>query len=252
MNADSISTATSTNKFTTQSDINKLSGIESGAEANNISDANATALTNNGDTSIHYHSSDRIRSNHTGTQPASTISDFNTAVAGTPSVTANTAKVSFPEAPNDGSYYARKSLGWSPVLYTESTIFLENPTAPNVIGGDNSTKVANTSFVKNNPATAKAWVSFNGIGTVLIRSSYNVSSITDNGVGNYTINFATAMADQNYVVAPFCRDVNDIGGVSYAGQNASYAQNVNFVQLNSSYAGTLYDVPLFSAVIFGN
>ena len=84
------------------------------------------------------------------------------------------------------------------------------------------------------------------------RSSYNVSSITDNGVGNYTINFATAMADQNYVVAPFCRDVNDIGGVAYVGQNASYAQNVNSVQLNSSYAGTLYDVPVVSAVIFGN
>lgn len=147
MNADSISTTTSTNKFTTQSDINKLSGIESGAEVNNISEANAIALTNNGDTSIHYHSSDRIRANHTGTQPASTISDFNTAVAGTPSVTANTAKVSFPEAPNDGSYYARKSLGWSPVLYTENTIFLENPTAPNVASGDNSTKVANTAFV---------------------------------------------------------------------------------------------------------
>ena len=147
MNADSISTTTSTNKFTTQSDINKLSSIESGAEVNNISDTNATALTNNGDTSIHYHSADRIRANHTGTQPASTISDFNTAVAGTPSVTANTAKVSFPEAPNDGSYYARKSLGWSPVLYTENTIFLENPTAPNVASGDNSTKVANTAFV---------------------------------------------------------------------------------------------------------
>ena len=49
--------------------------------------------------------------------------------------------------PNAGSYYARKSLGWSPVLYTESTIFLENPTAPNVTSGDNSTKVANTAFV---------------------------------------------------------------------------------------------------------
>ena len=38
-------------------------------------------------------------------------------------------------------------LGWSPVLYTENTIFLENPTAPNVASGDDSTKVANTAFV---------------------------------------------------------------------------------------------------------
>ena len=44
----------------------------------------------------------------------------------------------------------------------------------------------------------KAWVYFNGTGTVAIRGSYNVSSITDNGTGDYTINFTTAMADANY------------------------------------------------------
>lgn len=47
---------------------------------------------------------------------------------------------------------------------------------------------------------AKAWVNFNGTGTVAIRASYNVSSITDNGVGDYTINFVTAMVDANYSV----------------------------------------------------
>jgi hypothetical protein len=47
---------------------------------------------------------------------------------------------------------------------------------------------------------AKAWVNFNGTGTVAIRASFNVSSITDNGTGNYSINFTTAMPDTNYVV----------------------------------------------------
>ena len=47
---------------------------------------------------------------------------------------------------------------------------------------------------------ALAWVNFNGTGTVAIRSSYNVSSITDNGTGDYTVNFATALADANYCV----------------------------------------------------
>jgi hypothetical protein len=46
--------------------------------------------------------------------------------------------------------------------------------------------------------TAKAWVNFNGTGTVAIRRAFNVSSITDNGTGDYTINFTTAMADANY------------------------------------------------------
>ena len=49
----------------------------------------------------------------------------------------------------------------------------------------------------------RAWVNFNGTGTVAIRASGNVSSITDNGVGDYTVNFTTAMPDNNYIyVAP--------------------------------------------------
>ena len=47
---------------------------------------------------------------------------------------------------------------------------------------------------------ARAWVNFNGTGTVAIRASGNVSSITDNGTGDYTVNFTTAMADANYTV----------------------------------------------------
>jgi hypothetical protein len=48
--------------------------------------------------------------------------------------------------------------------------------------------------------SARAWVNFNGTGTVAIRASGNVSSITDNGVGDYTVNFTTAMPDANYSI----------------------------------------------------
>ena len=48
--------------------------------------------------------------------------------------------------------------------------------------------------------SAKAWVNFNGTGTVAIRSSFNVSSITDNGTGDYTVNFTTAMPNIDYVI----------------------------------------------------
>lgn len=44
----------------------------------------------------------------------------------------------------------------------------------------------------------RAWVNFNGTGTVAIRASGNVTSITDNGTGDYTLNFTTAMPDANY------------------------------------------------------
>jgi hypothetical protein len=46
----------------------------------------------------------------------------------------------------------------------------------------------------------RAWVNFNGTGTVAIRASFNVTSITDNGTGDYTVNFTNAMTDANYAV----------------------------------------------------
>ena len=49
--------------------------------------------------------------------------------------------------------------------------------------------------------TCRAWVNFNGTGTVAIRASGNVSSITDAGVGNYVVNFANAMPDGNYATS---------------------------------------------------
>lgn len=54
---------------------------------------------------------------------------------------------------------------------------------------------------------AAAWVSFNGTGTPSINSDYNVSSITDNGVGDYTINFSSSMPNTNYTVIATCNDL---------------------------------------------
>ena len=52
--------------------------------------------------------------------------------------------------------------------------------------------------VKSQQLIPTAWVNFNGTGTVAIRDSEGVSSITDNGTGDYTINFSTPMADTNF------------------------------------------------------
>ena len=65
--------------------------------------------------------------------------------------------------------------------------------------------------------TAKAWVNFNGTGTVAIRGSGNVSSITDNGTGNYTVNFTTAMPDANYA-ATFNNTFSDTNITSFSSQ----------------------------------
>ena len=73
-------------------------------------------------------------------------------------------------------------------------------TAVTQTAGNDTTAVATTAFVRadNN---VKAWVNFNGTGTPAIRASFNVSSLTDSGVGSYRINFTTAMVDANYVVS---------------------------------------------------
>jgi hypothetical protein len=59
----------------------------------------------------------------------------------------------------------------------------------------------------------RAWVNFNGTGAVPIRASGNVSSITDNGTGDYTVNFTIAMPDANYVMAGTGEDTDNTGDV---------------------------------------
>ena len=76
----------------------------------------------------------------------------------------------------------------------------------------------------------RAWVNFNGTGTVAIRASGNVTSITDNGTGDYTVNFTNAMPDANYSSVGACakNDGNNdgnqtaqVGGYSGALQTTS-------------------------------
>ena len=70
----------------------------------------------------------------------------------------------------------------------------------------------------------RAWVNFNGTGTVAIRASGNVSSITDNGTGDYTVNFTTAMPDANYSVGGSIR--NSIDGSTVNRDNATHGLHV--------------------------
>ena len=95
------------------------------------------------------------------------------------------------------------------------------PTVPTATVGTDTTQAASTAFVlANAPASpVKAWVNFNGTGAGAIRASFNVSSITDNGTGTYTINFTTAIEDANYAVTssnPVASD-NTKGGVGILG-----------------------------------
>ena len=85
----------------------------------------------------------------------------------------------------------------------------------------------------------RAWVNFNGTGTVAIRASGNVSSITDNGVGSYIVNFTTAMPDVNYCVD----GVGGFGGGFYNSLsiNPSIAQTISLVSILNASGGTTSD-----------
>lgn len=98
--------------------------------------------------------------------------------------------------------------------------------------------------------TAKAWVNFNGTGTVAIRASGNVSSITDNGTGNYTVNFTNAMPDANYSWS------TNIWGYEAAPPDIGTPINAGSLQFFSYYvAGTTgqrtnWDAQFASVIIF--
>lgn len=94
----------------------------------------------------------------------------------------------------------------------------------------------------------RAWVNFNGTGTVAIRASGNVSSITDVGAGNYTVNFATAMPDANFVAVVSAMTADGVGGVRWSGAGATTTSSVKVYSTNDARAGE--DTSLINVAIF--
>jgi hypothetical protein len=94
----------------------------------------------------------------------------------------------------------------------------------------------------------RAWCNFNGTGTVAIRASFNVSSITDNGTGNYTVNFTTAMPDVNYAVCGSSQDNNSSGTTTFT----SYSRTAGSIVVVTATTGTdtLFDSEVMNVAIF--
>ena len=104
---------------------------------------------------------------------------------------------------------------------------------------------------------AKAWVNFNGTtspGT--IRSSYNVSSVTKNGTGDYTINFTTALADANYAIAGVATlsttlTTNTSYVMSQSGTGTTQ-KTVNTARIWTKTSTAIADVDFCDVIVFGN
>ena len=101
---------------------------------------------------------------------------------------------------------------------------------------------------------AKAWVNFNGSGSVSIRDHFNVSSITDNGTGNYNVNYATAITSAN--------DCAVAWGMRSTGSDSNYicwrrsTPSVSSINVRSTHVwssgGTNEDLQFYYVVVFCN
>jgi hypothetical protein len=83
----------------------------------------------------------------------------------------------------------------------------------------------------------RAWVNFNGTGTVAIRASGNVTSITDNGTGDYTVNFTTALPDANYAAVGIGPNIANSGGAYQLATNDAAAPTSSQYRVNVQTAG---------------
>ena len=97
--------------------------------------------------------------------------------------------------------------------------------------------------------SCRAWVNFNGTGAVAIRASGNVRDITDNGTGDYTVNFTTAMSDANYsLVSTVSTDSVAISIAGVDGNNTAMTtttagiimSNISGTAVDRSYVGLAF------------
>lgn len=105
--------------------------------------------------------------------------------------------------------------------------------------------------------TCKAWALFDGTNTSSIFGSFNVSTVTDNSTGDYTINFTTALADVNYAVAG-SMDNENTGGARGSNGIMNTVAHTSGVRIQCMYGSTassngdLMDSARTSVIVFGN
>jgi len=108
-----------------------------------------------------------------------------------------------------------------------------------------------------NAAHARAWVNFNGQNTVAINAQLNVSSITDHGTGEYSVNYTNALSDANYVFAGSCIGATSAETLYTYSFLAGASSNTNSVHSTSATRFTtphtsngLYDHEMVQIVVF--
>lgn len=108
-------------------------------------------------------------------------------------------------------------------------------------------------FATNNAylGIAKAWVNWTGGSSPAIQNSFNVSSITRNGTGDFSIAFTTAMPNANYIVAGSCQQglTNYGSGINFPYQAAA---TTSVARVSTSYYTGLFDATYASVAVFSS
>lgn len=97
---------------------------------------------------------------------------------------------------------------------------------------------------------ARAWVNFNGTGTVAIRAAGNVSSITDNGVGDYTINLTNALPDTNYSVLTTTAQGGSGNAGIVSGELSGGTKTTNAIRIRAAQGTANADIDSVNAAFF--
>jgi hypothetical protein len=155
-------------------------------------------------------------------------------------------------------YFKVPILGWA----TNDVVLVEGTPASK---SDIENETANGKHITPDkarfiPGAAKAWVSFDGTGTPTIQNSYNVSSITDDGVGLFKINFITPFADSNYTMNGSSRyDSSNAAAITTVGlrRQTTSAKSTTSCAIQVVYnpgnsVATVYDSPEITVVFHGN
>jgi hypothetical protein len=145
-------------------------------------------------------------------------------------------------------------------LSANRTITVPKSSNPQAVAGVDDTTamtpVRTKEAVAVHQGAAKAWVNFNGTGTVAIRDSYNVTSVTDNATGRYTVNFTVAMANANYAaMVSVSRGVSNndiIANIQWDGAYSTVAVGIGIQNASNPSIGTGADAATVNVAIFGD
>ncbi len=195
-----------------------------------------------------------------------------TSLIAAPAGTLATGTITMPLSPSDGMVVSIATTQQITALTlngntgqsiggAQTTLLAANSAVSFVYRQSNATWYRTSAPALGNVGTApvyaaRAWVNFDGTGTVAIRASGNVSSITDNGTGDYTVNFTTAMPDTNYNVningaAPsiWLSQISPFTATSGASESVPTTGSFRFVVVNSAPTG-LQDPKYLCVTIF--